>query len=140
MDGDRIDGILDRVRAAGGRLTTARRAMVTALVGARGHMTADDLVESVQRTHPDIHRSTVYRCLDALEQLDIVGHTHLGHGPAVYHLADEQHHHLVCEGCGVVIEVDDTIFDELRRQLQGAHRFSIRPDHFALPGRCEACA
>lgn len=140
MDGARIDDLLGRVRAAGGRLTSARRALIGALVASPDHMTADALVESVQETHPDVHRSTIYRGLDALEQLGLVGHTHLGHGPAVYHLADEQHHHLVCEACGAVIEVDDSLFEELRGRLQDEHGFAIRPHHFAVPGRCRACA
>ena len=113
--------------------------MITALVSTPGHMTADALVEAVQRTHPDVHRSTIYRCLDALEQLEVVDHTHLGHGPAVYHLADEQHHHLVCEACGAVVEVDDAIFEDLRARLDQDHDFHIRPHHFALPGRCATC-
>jgi len=137
---DRTDAILEQLRQAGGRLTTARRAMIATLVSSDAHLTAEDLAAAVQGTHPDIHRSTVYRCLEALEQLGIVDHTHLGHGPAVYHLADDQHHHLVCEACGAVVELDDAIFEDLRARLQVEHRFTIRPHHFAVPGRCAACS
>lgn len=140
MDGDRTEAILDKLRRAGGRLTTARRAMIATLVSSDDHLTAEELAAEVQRTHPDVHRSTVYRCLEALEQHGIVDHTHLGHGPAVYHLADDQHHHLVCEACGAVVELDDAIFEDLRTRLQAEHRFAIRPHHFALPGRCAGCS
>jgi Fur family transcriptional regulator, ferric uptake regulator len=54
------------IREQGERVTTARRALVTALVQARGHVTADDLAALVQKAQPDVHLSTIYRSLDAL--------------------------------------------------------------------------
>jgi Fur family ferric uptake transcriptional regulator len=137
VDGDdRAARILARLQAGGGRVTTARRALIVALVAADQHVTADDLATSVQAIHPDVHRSTIYRTLDALERLGVVDHVHLGHGRAVYHLADEPHQHLVCEACGEVIEVPDDLFDDLASQLQDRYRFTIRPHHFAVLGRC----
>jgi Fe2+ or Zn2+ uptake regulation protein len=138
-EGQRLDGILDRIREQGGRVTTARRAIVTALVGAEGHVTAEELTAAVQHAHPDVHLTTIYRCLDTLEQLGVVDHVHLGHGRAVYHLTDDPHHHLVCDRCGAVVEVPDAAFDDLGRDLQRDYGFAIRPHHFAVLGRCRAC-
>ena len=135
-DRARTDRILGQLRATGSRVTTARRALITALVEADGHVTADDLAAAVQAAHPDVHRSTIYRTLDALERMGIVDHVHFGHGRAVYHLGDQPHHHLVCEECGRVIEVPDSLFDELAQQLQAGYEFTIRPHHFAVLGRC----
>jgi Fe2+ or Zn2+ uptake regulation protein len=135
----RLEGILDLLQRRGGRLTTARRAIVTALVDAPDHVTADDLAASVQRSHPEVHRSTVYRTLDALERLGVVDHVHLGHGRAVYHLSDHPHQHLVCEVCGTVIEVPDAQFSQLAAELEAGYGFHIRPKHFAVLGRCRAC-
>ncbi len=128
------------IRDHGGRVTTARRALVTALVQARGHVTADDLAALVQEAQPDVHLSTIYRSLDALERIGVVDHVHLGHGRAVYHLADEPHQHLVCEVCGAVVEVPDATFAELSDTLRRRYGFTIRPNHFAVLGRCRACA
>ena len=140
MDPDRLDRILDRLRENGGRITTARRALVTALVEAEGHVTADDLAELVQRSHPDVHRSTIYRTLDALEDLDVVDHVHLGHGRAVYHLSDDRHHHLVCDRCGSVVQVPEAVVAPLRDQLVDGYGFVVNGRHFALPGVCRACS
>ena len=128
------------IRDHGGRVTTARRALVTALVHARGHVTAEDLAALVQKAQPDVHLSTIYRSLDALERIGVVDHVHLGHGRAVYHLADEPHQHLVCEVCGAVVEVPDATFAELSDTLRQRYGFTIRPNHFAVLGRCRACA
>jgi Fe2+ or Zn2+ uptake regulation protein len=128
------------IREQGERVTTARRALVTALVQARGHVTADDLAALVQKAQPDVHLSTIYRSLDALERIGVVDHVHLGHGRAVYHLSDEPHQHLVCEVCGAVVEVPDATFADLGSTLRRRYGFTIRPNHFAVLGRCRACA
>jgi len=140
VDTARRDRLVATIRDHGGRVTTARRALVTALVQARGHVTADDLAALVQKAQPDVHLSTIYRSLDALERIGIVDHVHLGHGRAVYHLADEPHQHLVCEVCGAVVEVPDATFAALSDTLRQGYGFSIRPNHFAVLGRCRACA
>jgi Fe2+ or Zn2+ uptake regulation protein len=140
VDDGRLERILDQLREAGGRITPARRAIVTALLETTTHATADDLAAAVQRSHPDVHQSTIYRCLDALDELGIVDHVHLGHGRAVYHLADDPHQHLVCEVCGHVLEVPDEVFAALADRLRSDYAFALRPNHFAVLGRCQECA
>lgn len=134
------EAILDRLRASGGRITSTRRALVNALFTHAGHPTAEDLTAIVQAQHPDVAASTIYRILDDLEQLGEVQHTHLGHGPAVYHLAEAAHPHLVCEDCGLVQELDPATFGQLARQLKQQHGFAITAGHFAVTGQCRKCA
>jgi Fe2+ or Zn2+ uptake regulation protein len=139
VESERLDTILARVRAVGGRITTARRAIVLELLRSQ-HTTAEELTASIQAQHPDVHESTVYRCLNALEELGIVEHVHLGHGPAVFHLADADHQHLVCDACGAVVEVPDTVFAEVATTLLDDYGFAARPGHFAVTGTCVRCA
>ena len=133
--------MLAGIRAAGGRATPARRAIVEVLVGGRGHqhLTADEVARRVQEVLPDVALSTVYRSMEALEELGFVEHLHLGHGPAVYHLADEPHLHLLCEGCGGVTELPASTLDAIGGEIRRRHAFQIEPRHFALAGRCEGC-
>lgn len=136
---DRLERILALVRERGGRVTTPRRAIVTALVQADHHVTADDIVDAVQRAHPDIHRSTVYRTLDTLTDMGVVDHVHLGHGPAVYHFTDRPHHHLVCQDCGRVIELPLSVLTPVQERVARDHRFRLDATHFALAGHCVDC-
>lgn len=138
--GDRLEDLLALLRERGGRVTTVRRAIIATLLDAGSHITAEELTTTVQAAHPDVAPSTVYRCLEALEELRAVGHVHLGHGPAVYHLADDTHQHLVCQTCGAVVEVPDTVFAPLARRLGRDFGFTLRPGHFAVGGLCRTCA
>jgi Fe2+ or Zn2+ uptake regulation protein len=135
----RLDELLGLLRERGGRVTSARRAIVTALLDAGGHVTAEELTAQVQGRLPDIHLSTVYRTLEILTDLGAVTHVHLGHGRAVFHLTDEAHQHLLCEECGAVIEAPDELFADLIGRVDREYGFALRPDHFALTGRCRAC-
>jgi Fur family transcriptional regulator, ferric uptake regulator len=139
MAANRLDSVLELLRAGGGRVTSPRRAILEALIDHAGHPTAEQLTATVQQYQPDVNESTVYRFLDELERLGVVDHVHLGHGPAVYHFADDVHHHLVCEVCGRVIEAPPGAFDALRRRLRTEFAFELDPRHFAVLGRCAGC-
>jgi Fe2+ or Zn2+ uptake regulation protein len=135
-----LDALLDQVRAGGGRVTTARRAVLAVFLDPEAeHLTAEEVAARVQADHPDIHLSTVYRTLEALEEMGLVSHVHLGHGPSTYHLAGRPHHHAVCQGCGQVVELPADTLKALDRRLRQDHDFALDVQHFALVGRCAAC-
>ena len=137
---EQAEPILTMLRARGGRVTTSRRAILETFLGVGGHVTAESLTARVQTTQPDVHESTVYRFLDELERLGVVDHVHLGHGPAVYHLASDAHHHLVCDRCGTVVEVPEEVFADVRSRLEQDFGFTLQPRHFAVTGRCRPCS
>ena len=129
------ESLLDQLRQRGQRVTTARRLVVSTLIDATSHVTAEDLAAKIQQRHPEVHLSTVYRTLDSLEKLGIVEHTHVGHGPAVYHVG-VTHQHLVCEECGAVIDVPMDVLEGVRGLLRQQYGFELHIGHSALLGRC----
>lgn len=135
----RVEEILDRFTAAGGRRTASRQAIVEAVVGAKGHLTAEQIADEVQARFPSVNLSTVYRTLEALEELRVVDHVHLGHGRAVYHLTDQTHQHLFCEHCEWVEEVPVTKLRPLFGMLERQYGFELDRRHFAIVGRCRSC-
>ena len=71
---------------------TPQRELVLSAVRSLGHATPEEVAEKVRQTHPGINLSTVYRNLETLENVGLVQHTHLGHGGATYHAAEELTH------------------------------------------------
>jgi Fur family transcriptional regulator, ferric uptake regulator len=137
---DRVEALCDALRSRQERVTRARRAVIEVLVGSGAHLTAEEIHARVEAVAPDVHRATVYRALETLSRLELVEHAHLGHGPAVYHLSDDLHHHLVCEVCGAVIEVPASLFEDAERRVREEFGFEARSHHFAVVGRCRGCA
>jgi Fur family transcriptional regulator, ferric uptake regulator len=135
-----LEEALDLVRQHGGRVTSSRRLLLRALFASSDHRTAEELATEVQVDDPDVHLSTIYRNLEELERLGVVVHSHFGHGPATYHLARSVHGHFVCEECGTLMEVPDSLFDDLARQARSRFGFTIDLHHFALLGRCADCS
>ena len=136
---ERVQRLVELLRARGQRLTLSRRALLEELASADTHLTADELTDRVCRRVGQVHQATIYRSLDALERAGLVEHVHLGHGRAVYHLADDLHQHLVCESCGAVAEAPAELFNEVQLRLRDSYGFAMRLYHFAVLGRCREC-
>jgi Fe2+ or Zn2+ uptake regulation protein len=134
-----VDAVLDRLVATGGRRTAARRAIVEVLLTGDHHTTAETIAGELARAGVAVNVSTVYRTLEALEELGIVDHVHLDHGPTVWHVGSTPHHHLVCVDCGRVIEVPLDELEGLRHDLRSRYRFTLAP-HYALTGTCQGCS
>ncbi|MGH9046558.1 MAG: Fur family transcriptional regulator [Acidimicrobiales bacterium] len=134
-----VDDVLELVRARGGRATSSRRILLEILFRSKDHMSVEELTEAVQVRAPDVHISTVYRNVEDLQQLGVIVHSHLGHGPVTYQLASLAHAHLICEDCGARIEASDDLFSGLAREAKAKLGFVIDPHHFAIQGRCAAC-
>lgn len=110
-----------------------------AFVASGDHVTADELAERVQERFPSVNLSTVYRTLDALEDVGIVDHVHLGHGRAVYHLTTDDHQHIVCESCERVVELPIDHLEPFLEMVRREYGFEVDRRHFAIVGRCERC-
>jgi Fur family ferric uptake transcriptional regulator len=128
------------LRAKGYRLTPQRQLVLEA-VGKLGHATPEEIHGEVRKTAAAVNISTVYRTLELLESVGLVTHTHLGHGAPTYHVAtDDDHVHLVCRECGAVAESAPTVLGGLVEELGRTEGFEVDVAHFAIFGRCRACA
>jgi len=137
---ERVEAIITKIRDRGGRATDARRATIGVLLDTgQAHLSAEDIVSQVKLQHPEVAESTIYRNLATLEELGVVEHVHLGHGPSTYHLTEDEHQHLLCERCGKVIEVPEETFTPLANLLATTYGFQIHPRHFAIMGLCRRC-
>jgi Fur family ferric uptake transcriptional regulator len=131
-----LDEALQRVRDGGGRLTKARRVLLEDLYDAGGRITAEELAER----HDDIDLATVYRSLAHFEDVGVIEHVHLGHGPAAYRWAGSRTIAAVCEGCGAVTDIPAEELDTLAARLHEHYHLRLSLGHFALSVRCPHCA
>ena len=121
---------------------TPQRQRVLDAVSRLGHATPEDVVAEVAGDGgPTLAPSTVYRALEALESLRIVGHTHLDHRAPSYHLADHADHiHLVCRTCGRVQECPKELAAGFAGNVLAGSGFVADVTHMAIHGECSTCA
>lgn len=137
--GDLVDpeAIVARLREDGHTVGTTRRLILDAVRAKQRSFTAEELADSLD----DVHVSTVYRTLGLLEEIGVVRHVHLSHGPAIYERTaiSLELRHVVCEICGRHIAVPRRVFDAARRTLARDYDFVLDGSHFAIVGRCRGC-
>ena len=127
------------LRDRGLRLTPQRE-LVLAAVRELGHATPEEVAEKVRQSHPGINLSTVYRNLETLENVGLVLHTHLGHGGATYHAAEELTQlQLVCGVCGSVGDAPIEAAASFVTSLADDFGFRTDVSHFAIYGTCADC-
>jgi Fur family ferric uptake transcriptional regulator len=136
-----VDRTLAEIRAGGGRATPARRAVLAAILDAGGHhFTAAEISAAVETARPRPDRATVYRTLDLLTELGVLTPLQLDGDATVYHRCDHRHGHLVCAGCGAIVEIPEAPVQLLAGGLEHETGFVVDTGRVAIPGRCRACA
>jgi Fur family ferric uptake transcriptional regulator len=129
------------VREAGGRLTAARRTVLEALFSAGGLVSAEQIAAGLDGRVAATDPASVYRNLEWLEQIGVVRHVHLGHGPGLYALAGgSDREHLVCERCGRVTTVESGALARARAEIEKVAGYEAHFDHFPVHGLCSDCA
>src|SRR3954454_18610688 len=135
-----IEDVPAALRAEGPRLTTPRRLVLQALFAAEGRVSAEQVAAGAH-TGVALDLTSVYRNLEKLEQLGVVRHVHVGHGPSVYGLiGDGEREYLVCEACGKVESVDPSALERVRAVIRDDFGLEARFTHFPIHGRCSSCA
>ncbi len=128
------------IRSSGHHLTPQRLFVLELLETSDGHISAEEIHSRVRLRYPRLHISTIYRTLEMLSRLGLATETDLGDGKLRYHLHDKgYHHHLICEKCGRVEELDEAILAPLKAALRRKHRFRADLRHLAIFGRCQGC-
>lgn len=134
------DPFITRLRHLGLRVTPQRLLVLEALATNGGHMTADAILRWTAERYPAINLATIYRTLDLLTSVGLVSQTDLGGGASEFEIVgDTLHHHLVCEKCGSVTEVDDALLVPMRERLLRDYGFRASARHIGLFGVCKFC-
>jgi len=132
--------IADALKIQGYRLTPQRLMVVSAIESSDDHISADEVYSQVAAVYPSVNISTVYRTLELLKRLGLVTETDLGGGRVRYHPANKgHHHHLVCQECGTMIDLDESLLKPLQEALLLEHSFIADLRHLAIHGRCAVC-
>lgn len=133
-------GIVITLRRNGYKVTPQRRVVIRTIINSDDHLTPAEIHEKVHRDHPGIGLVTVYRTLEVLAALDLVCELHTGSNCPSYTIsAPQHHHHLVCSGCGRVVDFTGHSLEELEERLARESGFRIEDHMLEFIGRCRTC-
>lgn len=134
-----IEEVYALLRDAGHRVTAQTRFVLERLFATADPISAQQIADD--SGDAAIQTSSVYRSLERLEELGVVRHVHLGHGPSLYLLVGGgEREFLVCEGCGRARALDPAALDPIRAEIARRFGYQARFGHFPIVGLCAECA
>jgi Fur family transcriptional regulator, ferric uptake regulator len=144
MPPDLHEDVAARLAGHDGRYTGSRRDLIQALAEAGRPLTVDEIVELSPRQRP----SSVYRNLAVFETEGVVRRLAGVGDLARFELTEAlvgHHHHLACQVCGAMTDVQlphdlELRLDEALTQLAGREGFTLTSHELDAVGVCEACS
>ena len=127
------------LRDAGHKITPSRLAVLEVIQREGEHLNPSEILVQSQLIHPGIGRATVYRTLELLTELGLVRPIYVGEEGPTYIRAEGGHHHLVCARCGLVIDFDQCMAEEMVQELTQRFGFQISSHLLEFYGLCAQC-
>jgi Fur family ferric uptake transcriptional regulator len=109
-------------------------------------LTAVELEDALRRERRRaVSRASVYRILEELERVRLVQRVETGQAMVRYERvcgdAEEHHHHLVCDSCGVVMPFSDPGLERAIAKVSERVPLAVVSEHeIVLHGSCRECA
>jgi Fe2+ or Zn2+ uptake regulation protein len=124
----------------GQRITSQRRLLLDLLRQSEGHLDADELYRRAKEQEPRLSLSTVYRSLHLFKELGLIEERHFIEEHHHYEARSEtEHHHVVCRGCGKVIEFECPFASKMKEDVSRQTGFEIFDVEVSMKGYCEHC-
>jgi Fur family transcriptional regulator, stress-responsive regulator len=131
-----------QLRTHGLRVTRPRVAALEVL-SAGGHLTVDEVRVAVGQRIGAVSVQAMYDVLGALSEARLVRRIEPAGSPTRYEArAGDNHHHLVCRGCGRVVDVDCVVGDPPCMQPADSADtlgFTVDEAEVTFWGRCRDC-
>jgi Fur family ferric uptake transcriptional regulator len=138
-DGTHEETLRRRLRAAGLRVTAPRLAVLEWLAD-HPHTTADQVATGVRGHIGSVSTQAVYDVLNACVRVDLVRRIEPAGSAARFETrTGDNHHHLVCRGCGRTEDVDCAIGPAPCLEPVDPRGFQVDEAEVVFWGRCPGC-
>ncbi|MEW6662433.1 MAG: Fur family transcriptional regulator [Bacillota bacterium] len=135
-----LEKYIEKLKLKGYKATPQRRAIINALLMAKGPASARDILAEVQQEFPGVSLDTVYRNLHLLAQMGIAHQIDLRScESSKFEIGGVHHHHLVCIGCGQAVCLDCCLVDASFMSRAEAQGYQLVGHAFELYGYCSSC-
>jgi Fur family ferric uptake transcriptional regulator len=131
----------DYLAKKGLKSTHQRDVIVREFFKKHQHLTVEELWGRVRQLDPRIGYATVYRTLKLLTESGLALKREFGGGQARFeHVTAHHHDHLICMGCGSIIEFENDAIEALQEGVCRKYKFKLVNHKMELYGYCEKCA
>jgi Fe2+ or Zn2+ uptake regulation protein len=132
--------LIAALRERGQRVTPQRLVIHRMLREQNRHVAADEVLDAVEERLPNVSLPTVYSTLELLEELGLVRRVGSVAGRVLYDSRLDEHHHVVCERCGRVEDIDAPLDAAPAIAAAGRAGFADLSAGLVVSGVCRDCA
>jgi len=137
---DRFEIFKQHLRKSALKSTSQRDAIARVFFASDQHISVEELYNAVKLVNARIGYATVYRTMKLLTECGLAIERHFRDGEARYERADDAHHdHLICEGCGKIVEFEEDQIEVLQHQVARRLGFELCGHKMELYGICREC-
>ncbi|MBW2281259.1 MAG: transcriptional repressor [Deltaproteobacteria bacterium] len=129
----------DHLARHGLKHTRQRDIILDAFLASTGHITSEQLYEQVRDRHPEIGAATVYRTLKLLVEAGIASSSTFQEGVTLYEHQPCHHDHLICLGCGDIVEFECEEIEQRQIEIAEENGFRLTRHRLHLFGYCARC-
>jgi len=140
-----IYDVEEKLKAKEYKLTSRREYILRVLLENKDkHLSAEEVYNLVKIKAPDVGLATVYRTLELFCEFDIIHSMDFGDGRKRYEFGDGEaeghhHHHLICLKCGVILEVEEDLLEDLETRVKRDMDFEVHNHQLKIFGYCKNC-
>lgn len=136
---DEMSPLETLLRSRGLRVTRPRLAVLEVL-SEGGHLEVDDIATKVRGRLESVSTQAVYDVLGALSRAGLARRIEPAGSPARYESrVNDNHHHVVCRGCGEVADVDCAVGEAPCLEPSSSSGFVIDEAEVTFWGLCPSC-
>jgi len=121
------------------RKSTQRDTILRVVKNTNSHPGADWIYEQVKKEIPNISMGTIYRNLRLLANTGEIKDLSIPGTPSRFDGRTSNHHHLVCEKCGRIFDLDESVDSDMEAKIFQKTRFKVRVQYLKFIGLCSDC-
>ncbi|MEK3879974.1 peroxide-responsive transcriptional repressor PerR [Paenibacillus sp. FSL H8-0122] len=138
--GSGVQHALEQLKTTGVRITPQRHAILTYLMEAMNHPTADDIYRALEPQFPSMSVATVYNNLKMFMEAGMVRELTYGDNSSRFDANVSDHYHVICQECGKIEDFSYSTLHEVEQQAERATGFKIHGLRMELYGVCKGCS
>lgn len=138
---EQLADFMEFINQRGLNTTAQRKTIAEAFFEFPGHHSLEEFYRHILQSDPGIGQTTVYRTLKLLCDAGLATEIQFSDNITRYEVKrpDEHHDHMICLGCGKIVEICDSRIENLQKEIATANGFTLKGHSHNLYGLCSSC-
>jgi Fur family transcriptional regulator, ferric uptake regulator len=130
------------LKSRGLRQSSQRDRVAETFLSQKGHVSAEELLAKVRIKDQRVGLATIYRTLKLLTECGLAVERKFNRQVSTFEPSrlGQHHDHLVCLGCGKIMEFENKNIETLQEEVAREHAFFIAHHVLDLYGYCLECS